>query len=627
LADVFISYKSERRKAAEHLTAVLESYGFSVWFDYQLVKGRDFGLQIDRKVRETKALVALWCTMSVASRWVAEEVDLAQQLGILVPVKIEPCDLPVGFRRQDYIDLSNWDGAPRSHQLDPLIEALERCIGRAASLDLKRAREYEATWRRFGAPPLGAFALEQPLEVVEAIRFVSPREAPAESAMSDATVAEAVALEHWQAIKGTSDPKKLREFMVEFSASKVARLARESLTQLESAAWARLPRKRTLDALRAFLAEFPDGANVEAANREMATLRRAVEAQALEAAKRGGTVEAVDNFLSLHANSDLAAAARHLREQLIVRDQERLFKEATRADSVEALDGFLARHPDSRFALEAVALRSGLRERQDRFDAAMSSNDPVALRVFLGAYPTGGLANKARAQLRNREPAQSYKFWIALAGLGVVVVGVVLVLWTWPRTTGANLQAAAPIVAPVAQRVVLYEEDAADPQGKRFVGSAIWRTEMVTPAPGQLPELAIRADIEVPETKLTMTLSLRRNTDKALPASHTIEIVFNLPADFPASGISNVPGLMMKQTEQTRGVPLAGLAVKVTNGFFLVALSNVEADRERNLQLLKERGWFDIQIVYNNNRRAILALEKGTPGERAFAEAFTAWRQ
>jgi hypothetical protein len=31
---------------------------------------------------------------------------------------------------------------------------------------------------------------------------------------------------------------------------------------------------------------------------------------------------------------------------------------------------------------------------------------------------------------------------------------------------------------------------------KRFVGSAIWRTETVTPAPGQPPELAVRADIE-----------------------------------------------------------------------------------------------------------------------------------
>jgi hypothetical protein len=43
--------------------------------------------------------------------------------------------------------------------------------------------------------------------------------------------------------------------------------------------------------------------------------------------------------------------------------------------------------------------------------------------------------------------------------------------------------------------------------------------------------------------------------------------------------------------------------------------------------LPRERGWFDIPVVYSNNRRAILAMEKGTPGERAFADAFKTWPQ
>ena len=62
-------------------------------------------------------------------------------------------------------------------------------------------------------------------------------------------------------------------------------------------------------------------------------------------------------------------------------------------------------------------------------------------------------------------------------------------------------------------------------------------------------------------------------------------------------------------------------------GFYLIGLSNLDQDKERNLQLLKERGWFDVPVVYGNNRRAILAVEKGTPGERAFADAFKAWKQ
>ena len=189
---------------------------------------------------------------------------------------------------------------------------------------------------------------------------------------------------------------------------------------------------------------------------------------------------------------------------------------------------------------------------------------------------------------------------------------------------GPSSSATSPAAA-VAQKVVLYDEDPSDPKGKRYVGSAVWRTETVSPGPGLAPELAIRADVDIPERRMRMTWSLRRNTDKALPASHTIEILFTLPADFAEGGIGNVPGVLMKQNEQARGVPLAGLAVKVTNGYFLIGLSAVDIDKQRNISLLKERDWFDIPLVYGNGKRGILAVEKGTPGGRAFEEAFRAW--
>jgi hypothetical protein len=104
-----------------------------------------------------------------------------------------------------------------------------------------------------------------------------------------------------------------------------------------------------------------------------------------------------------------------------------------------------------------------------------------------------------------------------------------------PAVTPAPLPTnTAPAGAAVAQRVVLYEEDPNDPQGKRFVGSAIWRTETVSPGPGQAAEVAVRADVEIPERRIAMTWSLRRNSDPNLPASHTVEIMFRLPQDFPS---------------------------------------------------------------------------------------------
>ena len=180
-------------------------------------------------------------------------------------------------------------------------------------------------------------------------------------------------------------------------------------------------------------------------------------------------------------------------------------------------------------------------------------------------------------------------------------------------------------LAPVAQRVVLYDEDPAEPKGKQYVGTVVWRTEQIKASGGKPNDVAVRADIEIPERKFKMSMSFRRNTDTALPASHTAELTFVLPSDFAGGGVSNVPGILMKSNEQARGTPLAGLAVKVTDGFFLVGLSNVETDRVRNLQLLKERSWFDVPLVYSNQRRAIIAIEKGSPGERAFNDAFAVW--
>jgi hypothetical protein len=195
---------------------------------------------------------------------------------------------------------------------------------------------------------------------------------------------------------------------------------------------------------------------------------------------------------------------------------------------------------------------------------------------------------------------------------------------------GGKIAERAPSFGTVdstSQKVVLYEEDPSNPNGMQFVGTAMWRTEREPPTPGQRPEVAIRGDIEIPEQKVGVRLWLRRNIDKQLPASHTVEINFTLPPGFSHGGIASIPGIMVKQGETNRGIALNGQAVKVMDNYFLVGLSLSDADVQRNVQLLKERSWFDIPIVYSDGKRALIAIEKGPPGERAFAEAFAAWEQ
>jgi hypothetical protein len=192
-----------------------------------------------------------------------------------------------------------------------------------------------------------------------------------------------------------------------------------------------------------------------------------------------------------------------------------------------------------------------------------------------------------------------------------------------PDQSAAGNQA----IPEAAQRAVLYEEDANTPQGRKFVGSVVWRTESVSPGPGRPPELAARADIKIPERGMIAALSLRRNSDQSLPASHVIEIKFTLSPNFPGGGITKVLGFLTKDSEQSHGNPLAGPTVKVSDGFFMMGLSAVASDRQRNLQSLKDQGWIDIAIYYSSGDRAILAVQKGQTGVRVFTDAFAAWGQ
>jgi hypothetical protein len=185
----------------------------------------------------------------------------------------------------------------------------------------------------------------------------------------------------------------------------------------------------------------------------------------------------------------------------------------------------------------------------------------------------------------------------------------------------------SPSIAPVEQRAILYEEDPTDPKGKRYAGAVTWRTENISPASGTTPEVVVKADLNVLDAKTAVSLTFRRNTDRALPASHVVEIKFDRPKDTPNGEVSKLHGLLMKQEGKIHGIPLEGEAAKVTNGYFMVALASGAPQLQRNLKLLKENSWFEVVIVYGNGSKAILAMDKGAPGEQAFKEAFAAWGQ
>lgn len=175
----------------------------------------------------------------------------------------------------------------------------------------------------------------------------------------------------------------------------------------------------------------------------------------------------------------------------------------------------------------------------------------------------------------------------------------------------------------VAQRAILYDEAPDAQEGAATAtGSVAWRTE---PMPNDPQRIQLVGEVSVPQRGLGVTITFTRNLDKTLSASHMIEIVFTTPPDFANGGVGNVPGILFKPSEAEGGSALKGMSVKVMKNMFWIGLEQSPADREQNMQAIRTRGWIDLPILYENGRRAVLTIEKGTPGERAFETAFAAW--
>lgn len=108
--DVFLSYNREDQATARRFAEAFEREGFSVWWDATLRSGEAYDQVTERALKTAKAVVVLWSTRSVESRWVRAEATLADRYKTLVPAMIEPCDRPIMFELTQTADLSHWQG-------------------------------------------------------------------------------------------------------------------------------------------------------------------------------------------------------------------------------------------------------------------------------------------------------------------------------------------------------------------------------------------------------------------------------------------------------------------------------------------------------------------------------------
>lgn len=140
-----------------------------------------------------------------------------------------------------------------------------------------------------------------------------------------------------------------------------------------------------------------------------------------------------------------------------------------------------------------------------------------------------------------------------------------------------------------------------------------------------LPTLVATANI--PARNMGIDITIRKNSDPSLPASHLMEVVFKVNDTFIGGTIATLPGILLKDEELVPGKALVGASARVVGNSFLFALSATPADAEVNTDLLKNRRWMDLAVVYGTGRNAIITLEKDEAAQTLFDKVFATWAE
>jgi len=177
-----------------------------------------------------------------------------------------------------------------------------------------------------------------------------------------------------------------------------------------------------------------------------------------------------------------------------------------------------------------------------------------------------------------------------------------------------------PAVLAGSQSLLLEASSDGQTGAVPFSGTVEW-TEGVDEL--GLPTLIGKASI--PARNLSVSLTIRKNTDPSLPASHLLEVDFGVSDSFIGGTIASLPGVLLKDQELVPGTPLIGASARVMANSFLFALSATAADATTNRTLLEGRKWVDLAVVYGTGRNAIITLEKDEAAQALFDKVFTTW--
>jgi hypothetical protein len=241
--DVFISYSSRDKPAADAACAVLEAAGLRCWIaPRDILPGDDWGGAIIRAISAAQAFVLVFSANANQSPQVRREVERAVNRGLpVIPVRIEnvsPTDA-----LEYFINTPHW--------LDAYTPPLDRHLKYLADVAVHLVRGGEPAQPPAAPPqrprrsrlPLAAGVLGLAAALAAGYVFLRPRPVPAVAIAPRAPVpaGESVEVAVWNSVSGSNDPRQLQTYLDRYPAGVFADIARDKIAALRKAAAAPPP--------------------------------------------------------------------------------------------------------------------------------------------------------------------------------------------------------------------------------------------------------------------------------------------------------------------------------------------------------------------------------------------------
>jgi hypothetical protein len=122
---VFVSYSTSDRYRAAHIVKGLRDAGFLAFWDQDLLPRQNFRAVLANKIRRADRTIVLWSRASIESRFVADEANLAREIGTYTPVMLDKVQPPLGLRGEQFLWLYQWDGDTGSIAWEVLLKAVQ----------------------------------------------------------------------------------------------------------------------------------------------------------------------------------------------------------------------------------------------------------------------------------------------------------------------------------------------------------------------------------------------------------------------------------------------------------------------------------------------------------------------